>query len=334
MLKLAIVNSSSFGCIYPEHLEVLKEFASVDQHKVDKFISPEEFQKILADYDGIIASTNPDYPAELLRNLHKLKVITRHGIGFNNIDIGEAQKQGIIVTKVAGPVERNSVAEHAVGLLMSAARWIPQGDRAVKDNRWKDRANYVGKEITGKTIGIIGLGNIGSRAAEILQSGFQANVLVNDPNLSPEEIETAGYKSVSLDELIKESDFISLHCAHTEATHHLLGKEEFAAMKKGVIIANAARGELVDDKAILEFLDSRHIQVYASDVIEGEPIDNTHHLLKRDNVIVVPHLGGYSDESSKGMGETMVNNMRAVFIEKRIPTESLVPGLNVKKIRS
>ena len=333
MIKIAIVNSSSFGKVFPEHLLALQEFAETEIIKVAKEISPQEFTEVLKDYDGILASTNPDYPAEMLENLPKLKIIARHGIGFNNIDIDAAQKLGIIVTKVLGPVERNSVAEHNLALLMSAARWTPHGDKAVRNSDWKSRASFVGKEVTGKTIGIIGLGNIGSRSAEILAKGFNAKVLVNDANKTAEEINAAGYQAASLEELLKQSDFICLHCAHTPASHHLLGKEQFQQMKAEVIIVNTARGELVDDQAMLEFLNNGKIRVYATDVIEGEPIDGDHHLLQANNVIVVPHLGGYSEESLHGMGQTMVDNLHSVFVDKKMPVANLVPGLELNEIR-
>ncbi len=332
-VRLAIVNSSSFGQVFPEHLMALREFAEVEVLKVSKEITTSEFQPLLSKFDGIIASTNPDYPADLLKQLPKLKIIARHGIGFNNIDIPTAQLEGIIVTKVAGPIERNSVAEHAVGLLMSAARWIPQGDLATHQNNWAKRANYIGTEITGKTIGIIGLGNIGTRTAEILKRGFDAKILVYDPNLSAREIEGFGYQVSTLENLFQRSDFISLHCSHNDKTHHLINEKSCALMKPGVIISNAARGELVEDQAIIKYLKNGRIKVYATDVVEGEPIDSSHPLLSLDNVIVTPHLGGYSDQSSKGMGETMVNNLRAVFVEKRVPRESFVPGLNLNIIR-
>ncbi len=332
-VSIAIVNSSSFGQVFPEHLIALEKFAEVKIIKVSKEIKSVEFIPILREFDGIIASTNPNYPAELLEQLPKLKIIARHGIGYNNIDIAAAQKQGIIVTKVAGPVERNSVAEHAVGLLISAARWIPQGDRATHNNNWSKRANYIGTEITGKTIGIIGLGNIGKRAAEILHRGFDAQVLVYDPNIANTEIQALGYHPTSLNDLYQQSDFISLHCSHNEFTHHLINEEACHLMKAGVIISNAARGELVEDAAIIKHLKNGKIKVYATDVVEGEPIDSAHPLLSLENVIITPHLGGYSDLSSKGMGETMVNNLKAVFVDQRVPVESFVPGLNLNHIR-
>ena len=226
MTRIAIINSSSFGHVFPEHLKEFKKFAEVEALKVDTAISASELATKLKNFDGILASTNPNYSANLLKQLPKLKIIARHGIGFNNIDIDTAQELGIIVTKVLGPVERNSVAEHNLALLMSAARWTPQADLAVKESNWKIRANFVGKEVTGKTIGIIGLGNIGSRSAEILAKGFNAKILVNDPNKSSTELEASGYEVATLEQLLKQSDFICLHCAHTTETHHLLGREQ------------------------------------------------------------------------------------------------------------
>ena len=278
--KIAIVNSSSFGTAVPEHMSDLQEFAEVERIHVPTEIPSADLAARLVDFDGIVASTSPVYPRSVLQNLPRLKIVARHGIGFNNIDIAAANQLGIIVTKVDGPIERNSVGEHAVALLLSAARWIPQGDRLVKQGRWADRAQYIGKELTNRSVGIIGLGNIGTRAAEILRHGFNARILVHEPYVASAEIASMGYEPVSLEQLLRTSDFITLHAALTSKSRHLLGRAEFEAMKPGVVIANAARGELIDTSAISGYLRSGHIRAYAADVVEDEPIGASHKLLE------------------------------------------------------
>ncbi len=332
--QIAIVNSSSFGNVFPEHLDRLRGFAELQTIKVPINIPDNDFIKILKPFHGIIASVNPNFPYSVLKELDKLSIITRHGIGYNNVDVEGALKLGIVVTKVEGLVERESVAEQAVALMMSAARQIVAGDRAVHEGRWADRAQFIGVELLNKAVGVIGLGNIGSRTAEILSFGFNAKVVGFDPHRSSEEIEKHGAKKVSFEELLSTSELISLHCSLGKDNYHLLGKEQFAGIKRGLILVNTARGELVDEEALLDALDRGIVRCYATDVVEGEPIGGDHRLLKHPKVIVVPHLGGYSFDSLRGMGETMVNNLEDVFVRGQIPANVIKPEMKSLKIKT
>lgn len=321
--KIAIVNSSSFGNVFPGHRKELESFAEITRISVPVTIEAAELVEKLTRFHGIVASVNPDYPDNVIAHLPNLVAITRHGIGYNNVNVESATEHGIVVTKVEGPIERAAVAELAVALLLSAARCIPDGQTAVRKNRWADRASFVGVELQDKKIACIGLGNIGSRAAAILKNGFNATILAHDPGFSDQDILALGFEPTPLYDALAQADFITLHCALTKDNYHLLNAETIATLKDGVIIANTARGELVDDKAIIAALQSGKVRNYATDVVEGEPIDNTHPLLQEPAAIVVPHLGGYTIESLTGMGRTMVDNMREIFVEANVPSNAI-----------
>lgn len=321
--RIAIINSSSFGNIFPEHLQMLNDFAVAERITVPADCQPAELREILLPFHGILASVNPNYPASVLSQLPELVAITRHGIGFNNVDVTSATEQGIVVTRVEGYIEQTAVAELSVALLLTAARAIPEARTAVREGRWSERASFVGVEIKNKTIACIGLGNLGSRAASILKNGFNATILGCDPALNPEEITALGFSPTPLEEALAKADMIVLHCALTESNYHLINAETLACMQDGVIVVNTARGELVDSSAMIAALQSGKVRTYAADVVEGEPIDGSHPLTREPNAIIVPHLGAYTEESLYGMGKTMVDNMRSIFMDAVIPENAI-----------
>jgi phosphoglycerate dehydrogenase-like enzyme len=208
---------------------------------------------------------------------------------------------------------------------MAASRLIPHGREAVKNSQWATRSRMVGMELLGKTIGIIGLGNIGSRSAEILSNGFKANIIATDPYIDKERFKQFNATEVPLEELIFRSNAILFHCPLTNETKRMLGKAQFTTMQKGAVLVNTCRGELVDEDALFEALQNGPIGAYATDVVEGEPIDGNHRLAKLDNVIITPHLGGYSWESLHGMGQTCVDDTVSVFQNEGIAGELANP---------
>jgi phosphoglycerate dehydrogenase-like enzyme len=200
---------------------------------------------------------------------------------------------------VKGIVEREAVAEYAVALLMAASRLLPQGSQAVKNSQWARRSHMVGMELRGKTIGIIGLGNIGSRSAEILSNGFNANIIASDPYIDKERFRQFNATDVSLEELIIRSNAILFHCPLTNETKRMLGKAQFDAMQKSAVIVNTCRGELVAEDDLYEALQHGPLGAYATDVVEGEPIDGNHRLAKLNNTIITPHLGSATEETRR-----------------------------------
>ena len=331
--KIIIVNSSTFGKHFKDHISTLESFAEISRLDVPASIPAAELYPQLKDADGIIASVTPKFTREVLENCPKLVALFRHGIGCDNVDLDAATELGIRVSRVQGLVERDAVSEHAIALLMAGSRHVPQGAQAVKDSKWASRAGMIGIELKGKTIGIIGLGNIGSRSSEILSKGFNSNVIAYDPHIPAERFAQFGAKSVSLETLLAESSAVLFHCPATPESKRMLSAPQFAAMKKGAVLVNTCRGELVNEDDLINALNSGQLGCYATDVVEGEPIDGNHRLAKLNNVIITPHLGGYSWESLHGMGQTGVDDMVAVFTKGENPKELANPQVLDRKFR-
>ena len=329
---ISIVNSSTFGKHFKEHIATLESFADIQHVTVPADIEADALAEKIKDSDGIIASVTPRFPRKTLEQCTKLRLLARHGIGCDNVDLVAATELGIQVSRVKGIVEREAVAEYAVALLLAASRLIPHGSQAVKNSDWSSRSRMVGMELKGKTIGIIGLGNIGSRSAEILSNGFNANIIAADPYIAKERFNQFNATEVNLEELIKRSNAILFHCPLTAETKRMLGKDQFAAMQKGAVLVNTCRGELVDEDALFDALKKGPLGSYATDVVEAEPIDGNHRLAKLDNALITPHLGGYSWESLHGMGQTCVDDTVSVIQKNGIAGELANPEV-LKKHR-
>lgn len=311
-VKIAIVNSSSFGKNFPDHMKRLEALGEVTRFVLPKDIRGRELAEKLMGYSIIIASVTGIYDREFFEYKDKTLLIARHGIGYNNIDIEAATEKNTIVTKVDAIVEREAVAENAIALLMSVIRQIGPASAKVKESKWAERARFVGHEIKGKTAGVIGFGNIGSRVGEILKNGFNTKLIAYDPYLTPEEISGRGAEPVSLEELLKSADIISLNAFIDENSYHMISDKEFALMKKGVFIVNTARGELIDEKSLIKALDKGIVAGIGMDVVEGEPIDGHHPLLAYENVVITPHISAYTYECLKGMGDKVVRDIEMV----------------------
>jgi lactate dehydrogenase-like 2-hydroxyacid dehydrogenase len=312
-IKIAVVNSSSFGKTFGEHIERLKALGEVDRFDIPKDMGGKELAEKLNGYSIIIASVTAIYNREFFENKDRTVLITRHGIGYNNIDVQAATEKGTFITKVDALVEREAVAENAIALLMTVLRQVVPASLKVKDSKWSERAKFIGYEIKGKTAGVIGLGNIGSRVGEILKNGFNADLIAYDPNLTNEEIRKRGAEPVSLEELLKRADIISLNAFIDENSYHMLSEKEFALMKKKVYIVNTARGALMDEKSLLKALDEGIIGGLGLDVIEDEPIDEYHPLLSYKNVVITPHTSAYTYECLKGMGDKVLSDVEKVL---------------------
>ena len=319
-IKIAIVNSSSLGRIFPEHLNRLKALGEVDRFDFPTDMKGKELAEKLLGYSIIIISATPMYDKEFFEYKDKTLLIARHGIGYNNIDVKAAAKKGVCVTRVPGYVEREAVAESAIALLMDVIRKIRAASLRVKEGKWAERAKFVGYEVRDKTAGIIGFGSIGSRVGQIIKNGFNAKLIAYDLNLSPEEIKCRGAEPVSLEELLKTADIISLNASVTSQSYHMITDKEFSLMKKGVILIDTARGELINPDSLIKALDDGIIGELAMDVVEGEPIDKNHPLLSYDNVLITPHIGAYTYESLYGMGEKVVKDAEKI-VRGEIPDD-------------
>lgn len=277
--------------IRPDGLDLLKENGA--EVEILQAFSPQEtLVEASRDVDGILARA-ATITKDVLSSPN-LKVVSRHGVGYENVDIEECTRLGIAVT-ISGDANSQAVSEHAFALLMAAARNLVVANRIVQSNSW-DRDGVVAVELHRKTLGIIGLGRIGSRLSR-QASGFDMEVLVYDPYASDDAIQAAGASRTNLDGLLSRADFISLHVPLTDETRHIIGKAELERMKPTAIIANTARGELIDEQALYDALVNGGIAGAGLDVFEEEPPSENHFLLGLDNVICSPHVAGQTAEA-------------------------------------
>src|SRR5260221_4430632 len=262
MVKIAVVNSNSFGNTFPEHWKRLKKLGAPRRFQVPSTISGPRLAKLLKGYSCVIASVNPQFGAKFFEAMRgQLRLLARHGIGLNNVDVEAAKRCGVRVTKVAGAVEREAVAEHALALVLACLRKLKPADAAVRQGAWLSRADFVGGELRGRKMGFVGFGNIGSRLGAMLQRGFGAKVLACDPKKGGSSLAT----------LYKEASVISLNCSLTPTNRAFLNARALKRCQPGVIIVNTARGELIDEGAMAAALKSGHVAAYGTDVLSGEP---------------------------------------------------------------
>lgn len=310
--KIAIVNSSSFGQYFPEQMARLTKIGKVQSFVFDNDISGEALAQQLQGFNIIIASVRPFFNQDFFKHKDELLLLSRHGIGFNNVDINAAKAHGTKVTIVPALVERDAVAENAVTNLLALIRRTVESTQAVKDNQWAKRASFLGINVTGKVIGVIGCGNIGSRVAEIFKHGFNARLLAVDPNIDKQWAAQHGIEVVELPYLLKQADIISLNASLNETSYHILSEEQFSLMKKGVYITNTARAELVNESALLTALDNGTVAAYATDVMYKEPSYNDHPLIQHPHVLITPHTSAYAIECLQGMGDKCVSDVENV----------------------
>ncbi|HMU74398.1 MAG TPA: phosphoglycerate dehydrogenase [Elusimicrobiota bacterium] len=244
--------------------------------------------------DALLVRSETKVNAEVIGAAAGLRFIGRAGTGVDNIDLGAASRQGIVVANVPGG-NTISAAEQTLALLFAMARNIPRADASTRAGKW-ERSKFVGTEITGKTLGVVGLGRIGREVAT-RAIGLSMRVIAFDPMGDESWCRRAGIAFVSLDELLAQSDFITVHVPLSDQTRGLLNRDTFAKTKKGVRVINCARGGIIDEKALLEFVENGHVKGAALDVFEKEPLDPQSPLLKRPEIIVTPHLGASTEEA-------------------------------------
>ncbi len=310
--RAVIVNSKSFGK-FTDAVRELEKFCQVSRIDVPKDIRGADLAEKLRGAHFVIATSHPKYDQAFFENNGDVVSILVHGIGVDNVDIKAATDNGVVIVKVPGIVEREAVAELTVSLMLNALRHVVQASNKVREGKWAERAKYVGSELAGKTVGIIGMGNIGSRVAELLINGFNAKVMAYDPYIPAEKIRAMGAEPADLDSLLRNSDIITIHCPLTKETYHLLDEDGFKKLKKGVILVNAARGALIDTGALVKALEEGIVAAAALDVVEGEPIDQSHPLLKYENVIITPHIGAYTLEALTGMDRSLINAVNSLL---------------------
>lgn len=328
--RVAVVNSKSFGK-FTDAVSRLESRCIVDQIEVPKNISGKELAEKLIGYHFIVASVTPRYDEEFFKRNTDVVMIVRHGIGLDNIDLKAAEEHGVKVVAVPGYKEREAVAEHTVALMLSVLRRVVEANDSVKKGRWQERAKFVSRDMSILTVGVVGFGSIGSKVAEILRKGFGAKVIAYDPYVREEKMRALDVIPVSsITQLMAESDIVTLHANLNPETYHIINRETLMSAKKGIIVVNTARGELIDQDALIEAIERNIVSAVALDVVEKEPIEPENPLLKYSNVVVTPHIAAYTREAINAMDETMVEAIFNYLDDK--PIEGIV--VDPKKCRS
>ncbi len=282
---------------------------------------------IVGKFDGLAVRSATKVTAKILEHADQLKVIGRAGIGVDNIDIAAATAKGIIVMNT--PFGNSiTTAEHAITLMLSLARQIPQADASTQAGKW-EKNKFMGVEITGKTLGVVGCGNIGSIVAD-RAIGLKMKVVAYDPFLSPERAIALGVEKVDLADLIRRADFITLHTPLTDKTRNILGAEALAATRKGVRIVNCARGGLVDEKALRAALDCGHVAGAAFDVFAEEPA-TANPLFGHPNVVCTPHLGAATTEAQENVALQIAEQMSDYLLRGAIANAVNFPSITAEE---
>jgi D-3-phosphoglycerate dehydrogenase len=286
--------------------------------------TPEQFKELIKDYEGLLIRSEVKVTPEIIEAGKKLKFIGRAGTGVDNVNIPAATQKGIVVTNVPGG-NTISACEHTIGLMLSLARNIPQAHASFKTKAW-ERNKFIGIELQGKVLGLVGLGRIGREvASRMLAFGMQ--VIAYDPFVNEEFAKTLGIKLKTLDEVYAESDYISIHSPLTDSTRNLINAEAIKKMKKGVRIVNCARGGIVDEKALSDAIKAGHVKGAAFDVFAKEPpVDWT--LVETDGVVVTPHLAASTEEAQVKIAQEMSDVVIDFFTKGLMRNAVNVPTLD------
>ena len=289
--------------------------------------SPDELAAIVGDYDGLAIRSSTKVTAKILDAATKLKVVGRAGIGVDNIDIPAATARGVVVMNT--PFGNSiTTAEHAIALIFALARQLPEADASTQAGKW-EKNRFMGVEVTGKTLGLIGAGNIGSIVAS-RALGLKMKVIAYDPFLSPERAVEIGVEKVELDQLLARADFITLHTPLTDQTRNILSRDALAKTKPGVRIVNCARGGLIDEAALKDALDSGQVGGAALDVFETEPAKASP-LFGTPNFISTPHLGASTNEAQVNVAIQVAEQMSDFLLLGGVTNAMNMPSLSAEE---
>lgn len=309
-----LITPRSFASFSDKPLKMLTE----RNYKIKRNITgrpykKEEMLKLIRDVDGIIIGID-ELSAEIIEEANELKVISKYGIGLDNIDINMATNKKIVVTNTP-TANIDAVADLTFGLILSLARRIPEANKKTKSGKWE---KIIGKSVWKKTIGIIGLGKIGKQVVERAQ-GFEMNILVFRRNIFKDKkfAQKYGIKYVNLEKLLQKSDYITIHVPLNDATRNMISYEELGKIKKDAFLINTSRGGIVDEEALYDALRNNKLRGAALDVYENEPLQETP-LKELDNVIMTPHIGAYTEEAIENMSIHAAQNLIDV-LEGRKP---------------
>ena len=293
--------------IRPEGLAMLEAVASLTI--LQSYSSEAEVVRAVEGADAILARTSVISEAVVSAS-SRLKIVSRHGVGVDNVDVDACTRHGVMVT-ITGDANSQAVSEHAFSSFLAVARKVAFANSHVRAGEW-NRDLFIGVELYGKVLGIIGLGRIGTRLAK-QAAGFDMEVLAYDPYVDAGAVQNSNVTLVDLVTLLHRADFISLHLPLTTETRHIIGPAELAAMKPLAILVNTARGGLIDESALYQALANEIIAGVALDVFEQEPLPVGHPLTQLDNILLSPHVAGQTEESLIRMSVSAAENILAVF---------------------
>jgi glyoxylate reductase len=307
--------------LFKPAMDILNEHCDVDIFDEDDNPIPRDLLLAkIKDKDGLLSLLTDKIDAEVLEAGKKLKVVSNCAVGFNNIDVAEATKRGIYVTNTPG-ILTETTADCAFALMMAVSRRIVEGDKNIRAKKWIHAWSlkmFIGGDIYGKTLGIVGLGRIGEAMVKRAK-GFDMNIIYYNPTRHEDLEKKYNIKYAPLDDLLTKSDFISLHVPLNDKTHHLIGKDQLSKMKQTAYIINTSRGPVIDEKALYEALKSKQIAGAGLDVFEKEPIDPSNPLITLDNIVMTPHIASASIDTRTAMTVMAAKNLVAVLTGKDPP---------------
>lgn len=309
--------------------EGIKILRDVKEFQVDvrTDLKADALKEAIKDYEALVVRSATKVNKDIISAADKLKVIGRAGVGLDNVDLEAATQKGIIVMNTPAG-NTMSTAEHTFSMILALSRNIPQANASTKKGEWK-RSKFMGVELYGKTLGIVGFGRIGSEVAKRALA-FGMNVFAYDPFLSREVAQALGVEIVELKELLEQSDYITVHTPLTDETKHMISTEEFPIMKNGVRIINCARGGIIDEAALIKAVKEGKVAGAAIDVFEQEPLPADNELLKLDNVITTPHLGASTEEAQVNVAIEVAEIVRDALLGRGIRNAANYPCLEAE----
>ncbi len=307
-----------------EGVAILK---AVKEFQVDcKYgLKPDELKNIIKGYDALIIRSGTEVTADIIEAADKLKFIGRAGVGLDNVDLKAATKKGIVAMNTPGG-NTTSTAEHTMSLILALTRNIPQAHASLKSGKW-ERSKFMGVELYGKILGVVGLGRIGSAVSKMAKS-FGMKIVAYDPFISVEIASKMEVELVELKELFTRADYITVHTPKSDETKSLISDKEFAIMKKGVRIVNCARGGIIDEAALVKAVKDGKVGAFALDVFEEEPVSPDSPLLKFDNCVVTPHLGASTSEAQVNVAIEIAETVKNALLGKGIINAANFPSVD------
>ncbi len=305
-----------------EGVEIMKKAGLEVDVKVG--LEPDELERVIAEYDGLAVRSATKVNARLLDKATRLKVVGRAGVGVDNVDTEAATRRGVVVMNTPGG-SSTTVAELTLAHMLALARHVPQATASVKSGKW-EKKKFRGRELAGKTLGVVGIGNIGSIVVQRCLA-MKMRVIAYDPFISAEAAAKLGVAQVTLDELWRDADVISLHVPLTEQTRNLVNAAALDRMRRGALLVNCARGGLVDERALADALGSGRLGGAALDVFEREPPPVDHPLLRLDNFVCTPHLGASTEEAQSAVAVAIAEQLAAYLTRGEVRNAVNLPSI-------